>query len=111
MILPYGLNQTNNAIKTNNNGTSKPLSNNNIVQANNQNSIFISLKDTLHLVMKLRYFWRFFSLFKIIFFQFLTGISQLNYEYDGYLQRVLQTIIVNFSIKFQMVQLSTFFLL
>ncbi len=34
----------------------------------------------------------------------------MNYEYDGYLQRVLQNIATNFSMKFQMVQFSDHFL-
>ncbi len=38
------------------------------------------------------------------------GISQLNYEYDGYLQRVLQNIISNYSLKFQTVQFDDHFL-
>ena len=41
MILPYGLKKTSNL---------KAPSANNLTQANNQNSILISLKDTLHLV-------------------------------------------------------------
>lgn len=80
MILPYG------SIKSNN----KPPSANNLIQSNNQNSILISLKDTLYL--------------------FLTGISKLNYEYDGYLQRVLQSIVANFSMKFQMLQFDDHFI-
>lgn len=86
MILPVGLI---------NKSANQPNSNNkmvaNIATSNNQNSILMSLKDTLH--------------------TFLSGIKNLNYEYDGYLQRVLQNIIASYSMKFQMVQMDDHFLM
>ncbi|RNA43492.1 MMS22-like [Brachionus plicatilis] len=80
LVLPVGSNKT----------TNSKLNPNSLYVANNQNSILISLKDSLHL--------------------FLIGISQLNYEYDGYLQRVLQSIIANFTMKFQMTQVDDHFI-
>lgn len=43
MVLPVSLNKTNQS-------NSKAINANNVAHANNQNSILISLKDTLHLV-------------------------------------------------------------
>ncbi|CAF0881111.1 unnamed protein product [Brachionus calyciflorus] len=83
LVLPIG------QAKSTNQNNSK-ISASNVTHANNQNSILISLKDTLHL--------------------FLIGISRLNYEYDGYLQRVLQSIINNFTMKFQMMQVDDHFI-
>ncbi len=85
---------------------------NNLSQANNQNSLLISLKDTLHHVKS--FFFALSALNKqeatSFLFKFLMGISQLNYEYDGYLQRVLQYIVSNYSLKFQTVQFDDHFL-
>ena len=103
MILPYGTS------KNNTSSSSNKVTSSNVSHANNLNSILMSLKDTLHLVINLFINFKFNFFNKFNFFKFLIGISNLNYDYDGYLQRILQTIISNFLMKFQMVIL--FFLL
>ena len=97
MVLPRFL------LPTNNTTSLSLASASSISLSNNQNSIWLALKDTLHLVNKIPQQMKFFFYLIKKLFKFLIGIMNLNYEYDGYLQRVVKNIITNYTMKYQLV--------